>query len=745
MRNILILLSCFLIAISLAAVPIEATEVVISIAGPGILEKRAVTLFLESPGSDSPSIERKISSEGDKPALEASLELPSGSVWTARLGNGVLSPTVEFEVKDPRVAIELLGVASGSVTASLLPPQGTTLRAKDVVARYSWPGSDLPAQSPCLQAGNDWTCEVPAGILDFSLRARGHISHYFWNKPVPAGRKTAVGTLQLRAGASLTGYVKSEGKAVFDSARCRVALQPVLGGSSPQGKDKLLEIATRPNPKGFFHFEGVSPHEYFVVATQPGLVGSMRRVTVIEGSEAALRDPLFLTIPLDVEIVVSPSTDPSGSPWKVTLSEFTGPTSVQFFDSSATDKTGRCKFPEVAPERRYGLSVEAANGMPWWFEEFATETEAKRILIDMSIVNVAGTVRSGDEPLSIDLLFGGERGATRIKMVSDENGAFEGKLPRPGSWIVTATKESPDASIKFWSNQKVEAPQGGGPAHLEIAVPEGRLIVEAVDGNGNALKKYVLTVSRPPGGSSGPMPSSQWLRESSPFTIRGLAPGPAVVAISTPQGKASKQVEIKDSSEVRVRLVVNQDQELRGRVVSSQGAGVPGAVLQPLVPSSPGSSSPASPTTTGPDGAFTLKLPSGTGVVPLAVLPPGFANRILSAATTGGEEVTILVGQDGGQLTLSWPGTLLGTASERAFLFAPAGGLPVFSFTRDGRTSSYLTDGRVTFMLPSMEEGRYTLCLVPVGQLASSGPLLPNGKCASSQLTRLGAAEIRIP
>jgi hypothetical protein len=52
---------------------------------------------------------------------------------------------------------------------------------------------------------------VPAATFDFVLSAEGFIPQYRWGLKVLAGKTTDLGTVELKRGASVAGWVEVEG------------------------------------------------------------------------------------------------------------------------------------------------------------------------------------------------------------------------------------------------------------------------------------------------------------------------------------------------------------------------------------------------------------------------------------------------------------------------------------------------------------------------------------------------------
>lgn len=221
----------------------------------------------------------------------------------------------------------------------------------------------------CPLKGEKWNCELPAGVLDLQLRAKGHISHYRWGLKIPPGTVLDVGRLELRRGASLIGWVQTEEKLPASSKSCRVTLVPRLAGPQFSEGDKersrALQLSVAVNERGFFHIDGIPPGGYRVVAWQEGYSRARRDVDIIESAQAELKEPLILDRPRTLQVLVSPPQDPWGKAWRVRLSETGDEPSRSFEVANSVVSEDGAWTRKGLPGGQYRLRVESHLGDGW--------------------------------------------------------------------------------------------------------------------------------------------------------------------------------------------------------------------------------------------------------------------------------------------------------------------------------------------------------------------------------------------
>ncbi|MEM6797819.1 MAG: hypothetical protein AAF725_27870, partial [Acidobacteriota bacterium] len=143
------------------------------------------------------------------PALESGrweLEIEAEGWWSPLLRG-------KFPQAEGVIAVDLTpgGKIVGTMPglASEWPPLGLRVSAS--------PGSDLSLQ-PILQTcsvlpgESRFACRVPAGMLDLRLEPQGYAPSFRWDQQVEKGSTATVGTLALRAGGVVYGWVEALGE-----------------------------------------------------------------------------------------------------------------------------------------------------------------------------------------------------------------------------------------------------------------------------------------------------------------------------------------------------------------------------------------------------------------------------------------------------------------------------------------------------------------------------------------------------
>ena len=130
----------------------------------------------------------------------------------------------------------------------------------------------------CPIADGRFRCEVAAAILDARLRCEACTADYRSNLDVQPMAVTDVGTVHLMRGATLSGRVEA-GKGV------RLGLDRVIVRATPADFDpasdtkRFVPRSIKVDAKGQFHFDGLTPGQYDVVAVADPYSSLKTRVT----------------------------------------------------------------------------------------------------------------------------------------------------------------------------------------------------------------------------------------------------------------------------------------------------------------------------------------------------------------------------------------------------------------------------------------------------------------------------------
>ncbi len=670
------------------------------------------------------------------------IQLKAGTAWRVQATMaGHWSPErIALPVEGRATELDLPLVPVGRLKARVRGPQDGKAPASLAVRLRALPGAGVGFQDAtlvCPLRAGSWDCAVPAGRFDLRLKGEGLVPVYGWGvqiEPAP-GPARDLGTLQLRRGSSVSGWVTTEA-ALPPKAGCRVELTPELSGRRAGGdRAAVMTLEARTNERGFFQFEGVAPGSYVVRLAVADYAPARRAPIVVHaGMESELLEPLVLARPVTLEVVVHPATDPYGQRWRLQLHARDAPeappvASVQ----GAADGEGRWSQGGLAPGS-YQLFVLGDLDARWAWREIDVQRGQPPVEIELPLVEVEGTVRRAGEPLAATLWFGGKSGSTRIRFDADVRGVFSGVLPREGSWPVTLESERLRATLK---PVEVKAAAGQRRAKLAIEVPDTRVAGEVVDEAGRTVAQAMVSVY---GGET-----ETQTDDSGDFELRGLAPG--TIGIEAEKGEATSgvsEVALAEKQESpRLHLVLRKKTEVRGRVVAATGP-VPGAEVVAAPSLGDVGFGSIESAVTDVDGTFHLTFPLSTKALNLMVFPPGFAMRMLPAAVDPQNPIEVVVQPDGGDLVLAVPG-LAATGPQP--LLAHAGSWTVLSLLIRWMQlqGAAFQPGSGTMVLPNVEPGAYTLCRVEASPQLRHGQSLPEEHCASAVLAPYSRTTLQLP
>lgn len=476
-------------------------------------------------------------------------------------------------------------------------------------------------------------CPLPAGRWNLHAKAEGWAARHFWAVELAPGMEVDLGRLPLRHGATLLGEVTTvDGPALPEATRVELRPMGVLDHDPEVIRERRsLVLSARLNEQGYFLFEDVPPGLYEVEAHQPGY--SVARVAPVEvraDLETTILQPLVLAAPIHLTVVVDPPGAPNGRPWRVRLDPAGATTAAggEVFEGK-TDEEGRWTSPALGVGD-YLVRVLDGGGNALAIEgptSFAGR-EDPVVHVALDLVEIAGVVRLGDEPLAADLWFGGQTGAQKVHVTSDREGRFEAVLPRDGSWRLDVFAPRDQVSARGLSVEVEE-----GDDDLLIELPATELLGSVVDVNGAPVPEARVQVVRV--GEGGPFLTAT--DREGRFLVRGISPATYwLEAVSGERSSAMHTVTVtEDVTHPPVRLIIEHRVVLDGRVVAEGGA-VAGAAVVALPLIANGGMGPAADTVSGVDGRFALRLSPDTTETLLVVMPLGFG-LTLERIEIGGE------------------------------------------------------------------------------------------------------------
>jgi hypothetical protein len=614
---------------------------------------------------------------------------------------------------------------AGSLNAKLRIEGGSPT---DLAVRFSpSPGvkaaSGFPKEGtvecPVVEGGV--RCQIPAGVLDLRLRAKGHVSVYRWTQRVPGGGVLDLGRLELKRGASLVGTVTSPERDAPKPGACVVRLEPRQGGKS-EAAGELPR--TTVNARGVFHLEVVPPGTFNLVAEQGGFAAARRSVTIVDGMEANLNEPLVLRRPARLELVFAPPTDPFGKPWMVELLE----KKDERFDLAGGAPASLAGFwarDNLGSGNRFSVRVRTSANDLWWSDGEAAEIVGpiSKRQIDLGHEEVSGSVRLGELPLAARVIFTERAGNVAVTLRSDAEGRLSGALPRLGAFHVDVASESPSVHRKMDVEVRRKP---DGRAEVEIALEDRALIGEIVDETGRRLERAMLTVTSM---AKSARETVQERVEGGAFRLTGFEPGGYRVRAEG-QGRISEPMKVEiaeDGSSPFVTIVTKPKVTIRLQILTEAGAPVAGATVDAINPGLfPGVSLTRLAADT--EGRVSYFAHPSAPHQCFVVNSPGLA-RLVFAAMPKEEEQGVVLAAAGGTLVVK-PGEL--KEGEARLLWKDACYLSV------GLLKS-LTRGDGTHFA-GLAPGTYRLCRHAVG---SGKPA--DSVCTSGHLDRYGVLELALP
>ncbi|HEX7154912.1 MAG TPA: hypothetical protein VF618_25755 [Thermoanaerobaculia bacterium] len=653
----------------------------------------------------------------------AEVELEPG-LWelTPRASGWWAPPSVvRIEASTATVALPLFpaGILRGTVEV----PAGSSPRELTVHFQ-PLPGAG-PATAPggvltCPIEGRTFACELPAGRFDLALRIQGLASLHRWEQTLATARPLDLGRLRFERGASLTG------KVVFEERRDRpkpaeqpkvtIELTPAsltMMTDDARHRAAVRRVVATANARGLFHLNA-PPGRYVVQARAGALLSDAPEVTLLDGREAQLRQPLVLARPRTLTLQVTPPVDLTGKPWSVRLQKLDR-FNVLLSEVTATlPETGRWVREAIAPGG-YRLEIGRSPDDSWYTETLDLTTDVDHhARIRSSFVH--GTITLGGKPLEAQLTFTSDR--AWVPVVSDANGEFRVLLPfaAEGTWPVVKIVALQPAVQRTLNDVRVVRDSDDALPRIEIELPGKSLRGVVVNREGEPQPHALVHVE-----GSGDF--AEFEAEHGAFEAAGLLPGTYALRAFTRDAETEGFVEVTledDTEAAPVQLVVLPSTRVHGTIMSAAGP-VSGAAIAMLPRENRGIA--GSPRPVEADGSFDFRVSAGTADVFLSVVAPGYAWRLLRVPVQR-EPLPVAMESLGGTLVVE-PGDRRDLWLLHGGAFLAARGLGYFA----GATAE-----GTRFVVDSAESGEYALCDAPSG-----------GRCSRGVLARGGTVVLKAP
>src|SRR5262249_30966802 len=457
---------------------------------------------------------------------------------------------------DVSVALRRTGTVGGTVSSPVASTGNLSIRFDAAE------GEPLSGEAHCASDAAAFACTIPQGVFDIRVSLPGHVPVYKRHVPIEPDHRLPLGDIRLVPGASISGFVKAEAGTLRDP-------QLVLVSTSRPAATLTANV----DAGGFFSVGPIAAGDYTLKAFQKGLISPELKVTIRQGLEARLRQPLLLARPRRMAVSLLPPTDPLGGAWFVRLLSTEGERPALASEGSAS--LGGLWSAENLPAGEYQLRIRPARGPIWFVKNVKLTDLVTTEQVAIEAVRFRGMVQMGKKPLAAKLIFGGEHGANPIPFDSDENGEFHGFLPAPegGKWRVTVKSATPHVDVM------VEAPvtrTDSDIASIAISVPSAG-VEGVVLGDKAEPEKYALVSIRSSNGSTVTQTRAD---DHGDFSMYGLAHGDYVVVA---QGRYSEsepaKFHITESDPVAdsIRLQLQPYRRWQGTVIGSNGIPVAGA------------------------------------------------------------------------------------------------------------------------------------------------------------------------
>lgn len=536
---------------------------------------------------------------------------------------------------------------------------------KEIAVRFQSAAAD-PADADAVPAGmEDCTiakelvqCTIPAGLVDYSLRAPGFVPIHRWSRDHAPGAVVDLGTLAFERGSSLLGRVTTpKDWRPEKGARLRVELAPDLNPSHRPGetsRSRLGATSAVPNERGYFLFEGVTPGAYELSASGGGLVSEKRPVTILEGLQAELRNPLALSRPLTMSLTVDPPVDPWGAPWLVELSrlEVKSTADVHLVDSAKVAESGTWSRAGLTPGD-YFVKIRRVRGV-WHSRLVHLGAGDDAVAIRIPLAKVAGELKLGDAPLAGTVWFGGELGEISIPIRTLPDGHFKAYLPIVGDGVWNEVDVAADAPFvrTTITDVRLQGPDADGISTVSLVLPDNRLFGEVVTEDGKPTSANATVFASMRGGNFPPLQAE--VDEAGIFSFTGLKPGPySVYAAGTDGESTAKDVEVDETTAAELKIQLRREKLLAGIVRSRHGA-VAGARVSAFPEDRTGFGI-VQWDQTDFDGRFAVAVPPGAQNATLTVSAPGYAYTLVAVPAMPGEPLSLFVEQDGGHILADLP------------------------------------------------------------------------------------------
>jgi hypothetical protein len=502
----------------------------------------------------------------------------------------------------------------------------------------------------CEFSRADAVCAIPAEIpFDLRLAHPRYAPIYLWDLLVSREETPRIDAM-LVEGASLAGWLHDEtGAPIADTA---VIVEPDPAWASRMAEFSRDHRREKTSERGFFQITGVEPGVYVIRSRIAGASsGSRTGVRIEEGEETFLQEPIVLRPLVEALVVITPQTDPSGSPWYVTMRRrLSDPRFLHDVAAGPAFLDGRWEAAGLEPGL-YSLSVSDHYGRIFRTEDISISEDRRIFEIELGSVAVEGKLTLAGKPIAAEVVFIDRLEGAEVGMTTGEDGTFRGLLPRAGKWEVNIQVSKNRQTIRVGSPVDVSSGGEGRPARVDLELPGARIEGKVTDVQGRPLRAGVM-VLREGAQTSATGTSDQDGR----FELISVQLGPMFISARTRTGQSDVlPLNLEDGKRYEMDLLIADQRKLRGWVETPEGGALAGAIVRFVIPPL----FDMREVVTSPGGRFEVSLPSHVPLVHAIVLMPGFPATIVRVDLDERtyQDAVIRIGRPAGRLVLAMPGT----------------------------------------------------------------------------------------
>jgi hypothetical protein len=441
-----------------------------------------------------------------------------------------------------------------------------------------------------------------------------------------------------------------------------------------------------------------------------------------------------------IEVRVDPPLDPSGASWRLQLLDWRDG-HPEFFSERVVGVDGRANGLTAPDCRLYALRVLTAAGDAWFSdaEPFELVPPMEPRVLRLGVERIRGIVKAGLGSLRARVTLTDETAGASVFFASNDQGLFEGSLPRLGRWHALVGSDDPPlrrkVEVEVLRNRRDEP-------DVEVQLVPSGVEGEVVDEDGILRKSFLRFHRRFDEYRQEEMNQGA---DDGTFRFDRLLDGDWDVSADAYQlqsGLRAFRVDHGLADPGWLRIVLRKFTGFKGRVVSQAGTGIQGALIDQIeavqysIRGNP-------ETRSDRRGGFSLRVRDGLGDVCVVATPPprsgGFAGTAVRLPVTRDQQ-TVVVAPVGGTLFLSTPPHIAKSLEGRyTTLFHAGCAVLTYFFSHRAYGAIKDTGSRLQFQIPNVDPGTYSLCAVrheellvydgspPAFESCVGGTLVPGG------------------